>query len=237
VSGAEREAEDIRATTGYTDEVQATGLPRYDALVPTPPSRTILFMPTWRRYLVSPSYEPDRAATEPFEGSAYEQFMRGFLTSPALHAALEEHDYRLEFLAHYEIVDHVRAIDVPGSRVVVRHPQERDVQTAIRECDVLVTDWSSVFFDAAYLGTPVVHAPFDEADFRLHYRAGWFDPDRDGFGPVGRTPDEVVEHLRGYLANGAVREPLYTERADAFFTHHDRANSARVTALIDELLA
>jgi len=213
VSGAAREGEYLRAVTGYGSEVQVTGFPRYDALVPTPPSRTVLFMPTWRRFLVSPSYAPDRAVAEPFVGSVYEGFMRALLTSPALHDALERHDYRLEFFAHYEIVDHVRDLEVASTRVTVVDPQERDVQTAIRECDLMVTDWSSVFFDAAYLGTPIIHAPFDEDDFRLHYREGWFDAERDGFGPVARTPDEVVAKLKGYVeltqAGGLILLPSY----------------------------
>src|SRR5699024_9836587 len=47
-----RETEASRAVSGYDRQLAETGLPRYDALVPTERSRTILFMSTWRRYLV-----------------------------------------------------------------------------------------------------------------------------------------------------------------------------------------
>jgi CDP-glycerol glycerophosphotransferase (TagB/SpsB family) len=114
--------------------------------------------------------------------------------------------------------------------------RDREVREALQACALFVTDHSSVAFDAAYLGRAVIHVPFDEAEFGSgHYARGWFDPDTLGFGPVARTIEELLDHLEAYLANGCVREQVYTDRVDAFFAHRDQGNAERVISQIDAL--
>ena len=45
---------------------------------------------------------------------------------------------------------------------------------------------SSVAFDFAYLGKPVIYAQFDKEEFyeKHDYKAGYFNYERDGFGEV-----------------------------------------------------
>src|SRR5690606_12981386 len=66
------EAEALRATSGYDTQVVVTGLARYDHLVPSGPSGTILFMPTWRRYLAPTLFGQGGPAQVPYEGSEYQ---------------------------------------------------------------------------------------------------------------------------------------------------------------------
>ena len=120
--------------------------------------------------------------------------------------------------------------------VVVSHHGTRSVQEAILDASLFVTDWSSTFFDAAYAGRPVVLAPFDEEDFRAtQYAAGYFDLERDGFGPVVRTVEDTVAAIAGYVENDFKREPEFEARLAAFFTHNDTANCERVIAAIDRV--
>ena len=70
------------------------------------------------------------------------------------------------------------------------------------DCALLVTDYSSVFFDVAFLRKPVVYYQFDEEEFRkYHYQKGYFDFRRDGFGPVCTTQEALL---------GALTEALKT---------------------------
>lgn len=209
----------VRGAAGYAQQVAPVGMPRFDSLVArTARPRRILLMPTWRLGYTSPSYDPERPVAREFVGSRYESFYTELLNDERLLAALASADVTLEVLPHYEFA-HFFAAMLPGSdRVVLSDQSLRDVQEAIRECSLLVTDWSSVFFDAAFLGVPVVTMPFDEDEFRSnHYPSSYFRMERDGFGPVALTPDDAVDSILGYVRNDFVREPQFAQRADAFF--------------------
>ncbi|MFE0104666.1 CDP-glycerol glycerophosphotransferase family protein [Streptomyces sp. NPDC059009] len=223
----------------YRDQVQVLGLPRFDALQPDRGHRRILFMPTWRSYLAAPSYVKDGdedAARARFEASHYREFLVGLLHDPRLHAALERHDYVFEFLPHYEMRNMVDGVLPEQGRVRRLDQRETGVQDALRGCDLFITDWSSVMFDVAYLGTPLVHAQFDPDQYwGEHSRRSWFDAERDGFGPVCGSVDEVIDQVIRYLESGCVREPEYTRRAQKVFAYQDRGNCARASRAIAQL--
>ena len=234
VASGKPEADFMRGILGYDRQLKLTGLPRYDLLVPRPPKRVIVLMPTWRKYLVPPRGVID--APDTFTGSNYERFFRDVLGDPRLHAALERYDYTLEFYPHYNIDQYYRGTVSPHPRIRTSSFRDREVKDALIECGLFITDFSSVVFDAAYLGRAVIHAPFDEADYLWgHYGEGWFDMDTLGFGPVARTVDALVGHIEAYLAADCVREPEYTERAQHVFVHTDQGNSERVVQEIDRL--
>ncbi len=234
LTSARRESEALRAVSGYDSQIAEVGLPRFDHLTPTPPSRTILMMPTWRRYLPSKIFGADRPGIDPYEGSAYQQFMTGLLTDDRLHRLLEEHDYRLVFLPHVNVAQHFEGVRTAGERISVTTAERTAVQELVRRCDVFVTDHSSVHFDAAYLGTPVVYTQFDRAEYEArHAAASWFDAERDGFGPVTSTVAGTVDTLGELMARECRPDPRYARRVDDVFTYRDRDNSRRVVATID----
>ncbi len=231
-----RESEAIRAVSGYHDQVREIGMPRYDGLVPAPSTRTVLFMPTWRQYLVPRLSGRPNPGQIPFEGSAYERFMTGFLGSPRLHRILEEHDFRLTFLPHYNMASSFDGAVASSGRISLADTDATSFQDLLRGCDAFITDYSSVHFDVAYLGTPVIYTRFDEADYEAgHASRSWFDYERDGYGPVVRTVEETLDALEDVLRRGCTVEEVYAARVADSFTYRDRDNCARVVAAIDEL--
>lgn len=235
VTTSDAERDFVRARMGYATEVVVTGLPRFDALhgrSPAVPRRRVLFMPTWRAHLVAPSYQRGREVEAVFERSEYYQFLRMFLQSTRLYRVLDRHDLDLEFYPHYEMSEMVSDLVPDHSRLFVA-PPSRTVQDALADCSLFLTDWSSVFFDAAYMGKPVTLAPFDEEEFRArHYREGYFDLTLQGFGPTVRRPMELVAAIDMYAGRDFVREARYDDRAAAFFSHRDTMNSERVVAAL-----
>lgn len=227
----------LRAVSGYDRQIREVGMPRYDGLVPAPPNRTVLFMPTWRQYLVPRLSGKPNPGQIPFEGSAYAQFISNFLSSPRLHEMLDRHDFRLTFLPHYNMAssfdETVRAAD----RISLADTNGTSFQDLLRTCDGFITDYSSVHFDVAYLGTPVIYARFDEAEYEAgHASRSWFDYEREGYGPVVRTVEETLDALEKMLERGCTVEKVYAERVARAFTYRDRNNSSRVVAAIDELV-
>ncbi|MGP3774852.1 bifunctional glycosyltransferase/CDP-glycerol:glycerophosphate glycerophosphotransferase [Streptomyces sp. SDT5-1] len=229
---------------GYEGQVEAIGFPRFDALTPDRGGRRILFMPTWRAYLTVASYARDgggrearKAARDRFLASDYREFMTCFLNHPRLLETLDRHDFTLEFLPHYEMRAMVGDMVPDHGRVRILDQNRTSVQDAMRRCDLFVTDWSSTAFDVAYLGTPLVYAQFDaEQYWDGHYQKGYFDARRDGFGPVGETADEVVDHVIRYVRRGCEREPEYLRRVEKFFEYRDQRNNARAFEAIDRLV-
>lgn len=237
VTSADRETRALREASGYDEQLIETGLPRYDALAPTPGSRTIVFLTTWRRYLPSRVFAGQDRRVDQFEGSAYERFTTSLLQSPRLQEILERHDHRLVFLPHHNLADQFHQVRPVSGRVQVLEPTGDDLQRLVRTCDVFVTDHSSVHFDAAYLGKPVVYARFDREEYESrHAAASWFDFERDGYGPVTQTLEETLDELERILATGCGQEQVYRERVRHLFTHHDQHNAQRLAAAIEARL-
>ncbi|MBR7743478.1 CDP-glycerol glycerophosphotransferase family protein [Phycicoccus sp. BSK3Z-2] len=232
------ETEALKASSGYDEQLVEIGMPRYDALVPTPPSRTVLFMPTWRKYLVTKVLDGAQEGERAYEGSRYQRFMSGFLESPRLQQMLERYDYRLTFLPHYNMASKFVGAPVAGDRVAVADANTVAIQDAIRACDALVTDYSSVHFDVAYMGTPVVYVRFDEDEYdTLHASPSWFDHRTEGFGPVVEGLDASLDELEALLARDCAQDPVYAARVEAAFPYRDQGNCARTVAVVEEQLA
>ncbi|MFJ3336541.1 glycosyltransferase [Streptomyces sp. NPDC086766] len=219
---------------GY-DRVAATGLPRFDALEPVPGIRRILVMPTWRRDIVAPSYNKAAKPEIPFAASDYYRFFSALLRDERLLKALQYHRVELEFMPHYEIRPYLKHFRIDHPSITVS-TTGRDVQLAMRECSMLVTDYSSVFFDVAYMGKPIVYTNFDdEAFYSKHYKRGYFDLARDGFGPACATVDQAVDEMVACMERGFQVEPHYRRRAEEFFVLRDTRNCERAFEVIDTM--
>ncbi|MFI0962585.1 glycosyltransferase [Streptomyces sp. NPDC021080] len=219
---------------GY-DRVAATGLPRFDALEPVTGPRRILVMPTWRRDIVAPSYNKAAKPEIPFAASEYYRFFSALLRDDRLLSALRRHSVQLEFMPHYEIRPYLKHFRIDDPSITVS-TTGRDVQLAMRECSMLVTDYSSVFFDVAYMAKPVVYTNFDDESFySKHYKRGYFDLARDGFGPTCATVDQAVREIVAAIERGFTVEPKYQGRAEDFFVLRDTNNCKRAFEVIDTM--
>ena len=103
----------------------------------------------------------------------------------------------------------------------------------------MITDYSSVAFEMAYLKKPVLYYQFDEEDFfNLEYHSGqrgYFDYRKDGFGPVVTTEEELLKELEVLLQNDCkVGEP-YQSNIENTFEFRDGKCCERVYRAILEL--
>lgn len=219
---------------GY-ERVAATGLPRFDALEPVHGPRRILVMPTWRRDIVAPSYNKAAKPEIPFAASEYYRFFSALLRDERLLKTLQYHNVELEFMPHYEIRPYLKHFRIDHPSITVSSTG-RDVQLAMRECAMLVTDYSSVFFDVAYMGKPIVYTNFDDESFySKHYKRGYFDLARDGFGPTCGTVERAVDEIIASVERGFVVEEQYRQRAEEFFVLRDTNNCERAFKVIDTM--
>ena len=64
--------------------------------------------------------------------------------------------------------------------VIVHSFENYDVQKLMIECDMMITDYSSVQFDFAYMKKPILLYQFDREAYQSgHQGKGYFDPDND----------------------------------------------------------
>ena len=151
-----------------------------------------------------------------------------FLNSQALAGLLEKYDYELIFYPHFEVHRFLDCFETNNARVKIADFKNNDVQDLLINSDVLITDYSSIFFDYAYMRKPLVYYQYNEAEFREgHYKQGYFEYGRDGFGPIAATQEDVVETLHRFLENNLQPDEMYLERMNTFFKYNDTENCRR----------
>lgn len=227
-----------------TKEVHRTGLPRFDRLralaaaTADDERRTILVAPTWRNWLSAPlevgRYR--REVVHTFPGSEYARNWLGLLRSERLRALCEEQGLRIGFLPHPNLQPVLDDLELPPHVDPLRYA-DHDVQRLFAAARVMVTDYSSVVFNAAYVDRPVVYFQFDAERVRLggHLgRQGYFDYERDGFGPVAFDLEAAEEAVVGAARTGLVTD-LYAGRVATAFPDRDGRCCERVVERIKAL--
>lgn len=216
ICGAKPEYDYVLQNFGHpSNVVKYTGLARYDGLYDYKVKKQILIMPTWRGNLLT---ERD------FLKSEYYKKWQGIITNQILINRLEQCNTKLVFYVHYEMQKYIKHFETNSDFVVLAKFEEYDVQTLLKESALLVTDYSSVYFDFAYMKKPVVFYHFDEN----HYDKGYFDYEQMGFGDICNKEERVVLSILRYFDNEFQMETYYQKRAEAFFPLHDNKNCERI---------
>src|SRR5690606_36606293 len=71
-----------------------------------------------------------------------------------------------------------------------------DIRDLYLISDILITDYSSVFFDYAILKRPMVFFVFDIDDYRDRLRGFYFDFEKYAPGPLVKTTDELIAEIQ-----------------------------------------
>lgn len=231
---AEPEYTFIRDTFGYPEGVvQHTGFCRFDGLLDTTPDPSlVLILPTWRMRI-----ERDCKTADAFRESEYCRGWQAFLDDPDLDALLKATGRHAVFCAHRNVSRFETCFTAATERIEIKKWDEVSVPALLRTAAVLVTDFSSVYMDFAFMKKPVVYYQFDRKTYREgHLPTGYFDYERDGFGPIAETVPETVAALGSILEGGCRMAPQYEERVDRFFTLRDDQSAERTTTAIKEMI-
>ena len=219
--GAKPEYDYICNEFGYPPGVvRYTGFARYDTLQGVKTKRQILIMPTWRMYI--------KDEKEFLESEYYRQWNE-ILNHRLLAEFLEKNDLTAVFYPHYEVQKYLHWFETATERMILADFESYDVQTLLKESKLLVTDYSSVFFDFAYMRKPVVYFQFDqETFFSQHYHRGYFSYPDMGFGPVTGNAQDTVRAIVNSAASGFEPADEYLKRMGSFFPLWDQKNCERI---------
>lgn len=220
ICGAYPEYEYVSKYFGYKkNEVAYTGFARYDLLENTCTKNQILYMPTWRLWL----------SNTRFESSNYFEKISSFLTNKELHSYLERTCTEFVFYLHPAIRSKKAFFKrFETMHIRVMNNDDYDLQILLKSASLLITDYSSIYFDFAYLDKPVIYYHFDYEEYRQkHYSSGYFDYERDGFGPVFHMEQEVLSYIQTATKNSWKNPEKYSLRAKRFFPLCDHNNCLR----------
>ncbi len=216
------------------DVVKLTGMPRYDGLKEKQkkikPEKSIMLSFTWRNSLALPINitTGEREYSNDFKKSDYYKMLNGIMNDKKLLEALRKNNYKIRFIPHPNLK--CQLSDFNSNDCVEIVDENFNYQDEFCKNKILVTDQSSVFFDFAYLEKPVVYFRFDEEEFYKGqvYDKGYFDYDKDGFGPVYREYDKFIDGLIKLVESDGKLDDKYAKRIDKFFKYKDQKNCERV---------
>ena len=189
------------------------GQPRYEKLVHKVDGYTgkkdkVVIAPTWRPWLYLES--------ETNKNDEYFVNWQKLLSSDELKELSDKND--IIFILHPMMVELEKKNNVDYFQIPEYIKSTSydllgldNLQDLLVQTKLLVTDYSSIAFDATIAGASVVYFQFDEDTFRTkgQLKQGWFEYKKDGFGPVCGRYKDLGQFVRGRV----VVKEVYQKRA------------------------
>lgn len=209
-------------------DIAVTGLARWDKLFDQsdPRQKKILLVPTWRKWL-------EEVTQEKFMESEYFKAYSELLTSDHLRHVLESNDAYLDFFLHPKLREHIDAFHTDTDRIRLAAP-ETPMAQLIRECNMMVTDYSSATWDAFYLEKPVAFFAFDWEDFS-RYEGSYIDIHKQAFGDCADTAQELVRIIDECCKHNFREHEWVTSLRKTLLPFQDHSNCERIYREICEL--
>lgn len=211
VTSAEIESEATANVLKQPREViKEIGLCRYDTLFNAPePNKQILIMPTWREWLKGLN-KTDFIQTE------YCTKWRKLLFDKSFIFKLSKAGYKIVFYLHPELKQYADLFTHDAITVATE-----GIQEIMMKSEMLITDYSSVYFDMAYMRRNIVFYQFDKKRYETEHYKGLL-VDHANFGYIAEDDADLKEViLSGCWVDGEAKHYGNQEYVESFFAHHD----------------
>lgn len=238
VCATKRETDFVKETFGYPEgAVQQLGFARFDHLIDTSKGKKqILVMPTWRAWLAQGQSNSLEEAKKKFLESEYYKQWSSLLRDERLTEILEQYDCTLIFYPHSDMQPYVQYFETDHARIKIADAKQYNVQDLLKESSIMITDYSSVAFDFAYMDKPVIYYHFDYIEYRKgQHPEGYFQYERDGMGPVVFHNADAFKYLEQLLKNSCKLQDPFKGRVEKFFDLKDRNNCKRIIDAINRM--
>jgi CDP-glycerol glycerophosphotransferase len=179
--------------------------------------KTILYAPTWR------------------DDEFYDKGQYKFALQMDLHqmkASLGD-EYVILLRTHYFIAD---AIDVTGLEDFAYNLSKYDdISELYLISDILITDYSSVFFDYANLKRPMLFFTYDLEKYRDVLRGFYINIEEELPGPLLYTTDEIIDSIKNIETLGKKYSDRYEQFYEKFCGLEDGHASEKVAKAVFQL--
>ncbi|MGE6553861.1 CDP-glycerol glycerophosphotransferase family protein [Exiguobacterium artemiae] len=181
-----------------------------------PDKKVILYAPTWR---------DDEFVTK----GQYRFNLK--LDLEQMQARLSD-DHIVLLRMHYLIAEHLDLTAFDGFAYDVS--AYGDIAELYLISDLLITDYSSVFFDYAHLNRPMLFFTYDLEKYASVLRGFYFDFEAVVPGPLLKESDQVIDYIENIETQSKQYEDKYAAFQERFCSLDDGKSSQRV---VDALFA
>jgi len=218
----------------------ATGYPRNDILFGWPSSDTVAYRLAWinvdknamlsikvfkaRGYkvcLYAPTFRKDMA--NPFEKEMDLSRLSQFARQQKLLIVLKLHPF---MHSQYQIRQYPNLIEYPALG---------DVYPLMAECDLLITDYSSIYFDFLLLDRPILFFAYDLDQYLGNDRDMYFDYESMTPGAKCHTYEELESEIKHIISNNCIDEYADTRRRISSYTHDHMDNQSHRRLIYDHV--
>lgn len=203
-------------------EVQLTGMPRHDFLLKkaknTIAKNQIIIQPTWRYKLVGEIIFGNKRKLNPkIIYSEYTLKWKSLLNNKEFYNLCSKYGYSVVFMLHPNMEQYYDFFEVPKNITVVNR-QKSSMQDIFCASKLMITDYSSVAFEMAYLKKKVIYYQFDNIFVNSDhiYQVGYFNYNKNGFGPVCSEEKELLLAIEQSLIQNCIPEEHYLQNMDIF---------------------
>ena len=129
-------------------------------------------------------------------------------------------------------------IDIPEELSNIRDVsyEINDVQDLLAFTDILISDYSSIFFDFILLNRPIIYYSYDFDEYQKNCRGMYFDYYKDIAGPFAKQEDELLELIKSVDVwfNDDLYQKKYKEFKNRFNYYQDGESCKRLLDLLKQ---
>lgn len=219
----------LKSSFAYSGDILETGYPRNDILYNADESqisqikknlnlpddkKIILYAPTWRD-------------DEFYESGSIKFTLK--LELDKLKEAISD-EYIILVRTHYFISNNLDLSEFEGFAFDVS--QYNDIAELYLISDMLITDYSSVFFDFANLKRPILYYTYDLDKYEGVLRGFYIDIRKDVPGPLLFTTEEIIDSIK----NIESIKDEYSEKYDEFYERFCSIDDGNASKRIAEIV-
>lgn len=219
VVSSELEAKHFIELGGFKrEELYVTGLAKFDKNTRFDSADRIVIMPTWRRW-------ESNTAEKDFEATAYYAMLVRMVDAVPV-----EYRSKIDVLPHPLMRG---AMINAGCGLSSYIPEETSYDEILKSCALLITDYSSIAYDAFYRGANVVFCWEEKEECMTHYGGAHLMINEDSaFGDVTTTPGDLRSAiLHNYMQK---QKSEYVEKYRKIVSFHDGNNSNRIIEMMQK---
>lgn len=237
ICGAYPEYQYILDKFGYPPKkVYYTGFCRFDGLHNFQrDQKLILIMPTWREWIAD---EDDRLieyeGTKEIPETNYFRHWNSFLKDEKLEILAEKYSVRFVFFPHRNMQKYMEYFPECKKYMTIVGSKDWDIQELLKKASLMITDYSSVFFDFVYMKKPVIFYQFDYKNFRKgQYGEGYFSYQKNPFGDRETRQEEIFNLIEKYIKKDFSVTNAYLQAHKEYFRLYDTNNCERIYRVIN----
>ncbi len=208
---------------GYNPQnVVTTGLARWDIKEKINKEKKIFIMPTWRVNL-------ELSQEESFLKSNFYLEYRKLIFSDSLIKALEDSGYIIHFMLHPKFVQFEKYFDSSSSRIQVISQNDAEIINELRSSQLVITDYSSILWDALYYNIPGILFQFDQEDY-LNLQGSYLDLKKELNELIIYSMDDLIDFIILFIKDEGNNSKVdaILEKKDYYFKYHDQKNAIRI---------